>query len=150
MQLPCLMGFLVFFFCFVFFSVVLVLCQWLMLTSDLQLRVSFLWAFSVASCFLVFMLFITSVEMLIFVSLLNYTLKLYWVLILRFLAASPLSILASFAEQLRGILTVLVICASTDCTEPRTDSHATLLNIFYTLIVKWYVKLFQSSYMCII
>lgn len=48
-----------------------------MLTSDLQLRVSFLWAFSVASCFLVFMLFITSVEMLIFVSLLNYTLKLY-------------------------------------------------------------------------
>lgn len=117
----------------VFFSVVLVLCQWLMFTSDLQLRVSFLWAFSVASCFLVFMLFITSVEMLIFVSLLNYTLKLYWVLILRFLVASPLSSLASFAEQLRGILTVLVICASTDCTGPRTDSHATLLDIFLHL-----------------
>lgn len=99
---PCLVGFLwVGFFVLVW--------HWFMLTCDPQLPISFLQASSVASCSLVFMLFITSVEMLIFVFLFTklHSLELYWILILWFLAAStPCPRLVSFTDQLRGVLTV--------------------------------------------
>lgn len=80
---PCLVGFLWGFF--------LYWCRhWFMLTCDPQLPISFLQASSVANWFFVFVLFITCMEMLIFVLLFTklHPLESYWILIQWFLAVS--------------------------------------------------------------
>lgn len=137
-------GFVLLFVCLFCFLVIGV-ANGLLLLCDPQLPISVLQASWVASCLLVFVLFITSVEMLILIFLFTtlHSLESYWILILRFLAASsshPALVWHHSQITYKALkLTVPQVRVSVgkknSCTGPRADSMEHCLIFSYNLIV---------------